>query len=39
MSEMTQLFKGVFFVKVVVFRSPKALKGILKLIFKINDKD
>lgn len=32
-------YSGGIFVKVVVFRSPKALKGILKLIFKINDKD
>lgn len=29
---------GGIFVKVVVLRSPKALRGILRLIFKINDK-
>jgi hypothetical protein len=28
---------GVIFVKVVVWQSPKALKGILKFVFKIKD--
>jgi len=28
---------GVIFVKVVVWQSPKALKGILKLMFGIKD--
>ena len=36
---MTHNFQGGIFVKVVVIRSPKALKGILKLIFGINDKE
>lgn len=33
------LFCGGIHLKVVVFRSPKILKGILKLIFKIDEKE
>ena len=38
-SEMTKVCQEVSAMKVVVVRSPRALKGILKLIFKISDKD
>ena len=35
LSEMTEIRQEVSSMKVVVVRSPRALKGILKLIFKI----
>ena len=38
LSEITIIVEG-YFMKIVVFRSPKALSGILKMIFKINSKE